>query len=144
MSAAEQVRQGETRKPETSVMSAPRFRAASEKGSDTNGTNLGCLSEPRALAVGLRRILTTFSSPTASARGSKPVPFGSDTKNAKQPPGRSGFWFLPPFRPFPLFADRRYSRESLMKKSVLVWLGGGYFRIPMRWFRELCPAKCRS
>ena len=47
--------------------------------SDTNGTNLGCLSEPRALAVGLRRILTTFSSPTASARGSKPVPFVSDT-----------------------------------------------------------------
>ncbi len=44
-----------------------------------NGANLSCLCEPRALAVGLRRILTTFSWPTASARGSKPVPFVSDT-----------------------------------------------------------------
>ncbi len=54
-------------------------RGERSKVSDTNGTNLGCLCEPRALAVGLRRILTTFSWPTASARGSKPVPFVSDT-----------------------------------------------------------------
>ncbi len=55
------------------LVSDPFFPTA-----DTHGTNLGYLSEPRALAVGVRRILTTFSSPTASARGSKPVLFVSD------------------------------------------------------------------
>ncbi len=36
------------------------------KGLDPNGTNLGCGCEPRTLAVGLRRILSTSSRPTAS------------------------------------------------------------------------------
>ncbi len=57
-----------------------------------------CLCEPRALAVGLRRILTTFSWPTASARGSKPVPFGSDTNNRNGPKGASQSICLTAFR----------------------------------------------
>ncbi len=68
-----------------------------KKGSGTNGTNLACLSEPRGLAEGLRRILTTFTSPTAIARGSKPVLFGSGTSTAKHPEGRSGYWYQTPF-----------------------------------------------
>ncbi len=99
-----------------SAASAFRLRVAGEKGSDTNGTNLGCLSEPRALAVGLRRILTTFSSPTASARGSKPVPFGSDTKNRNGPKGCFVLVVSDPFSPIDVTPNFRFD-EALADSS---------------------------